>query len=488
MSGAHSDGDAARVGGAAGTGTRDGSAAAGSGPAASRSGPVEMPASIVRDPRLATEGARKIEWVRRNMPILRGLEDRFAAERPFDGLRAAVSVHLEAKTAYLALVLAAGGAQVSVTGSNSLSTKDDVVAALAERGLHVYAWHGATRQEFEDHQLTALRVAPHVVIDDGGDLVHHLHEGAAEFSHSVMGACEETTAGVLRNRARAAAGKLAFPVLAVNDALMKHMFDNRYGTGQSTLDAIMRTTNLVITGTTVVVAGYGWCGRGIARRAAGMGAQVIVCEVDEVKALEAVMDGYRVMPMDEAAREGRFFITATGVRDVITPDHFAVMPDGAILANAGHFYDEIALDALREEAVEASEVRENLHGYRQRDGRWINVIADGRIVNISAADGHPAEIMDTSFAVQALSAEYVVRAATGGAILERVRPGAHAARREDDGSSQPGHATPRPLPAAVIPVPAEIDTAVARLKLAALGVSHDTLTPEQEAYLADFQK
>jgi adenosylhomocysteinase len=433
--------------------------------AAAAPDPVDMPPNIIRDAGLAPEGARKIEWVRRNMPILRGLEERFAAERPFDGLRAAVSVHLEAKTAYLALVLAAGGAQVSVTGSNPLSTKDDVVAALAERGLHVYAWHDASREEFEAHQLTALRVAPHVVIDDGGDLVHHLHEGAAAYAHSVMGACEETTAGVLRNRARAAAGKLAFPVLAVNDALMKHMFDNRYGTGQSTLDAIMRTTNLVITGTTVVVAGYGWCGRGIAARAAGMGAHVIVCEIDEVKALEAVMDGYRVMPMAEAAREGRFFVTATGVRDVITPDHFAVMPDGAVLANAGHFSDEIALDALRKDAVERAEVRENLSGYRRRDGRWINVIADGKIVNISAADGHPAEIMDTSFAVQALSAEYVVKAATG---------------------SGAGGATP--LAAAVIPVPAEIDTAVARLKLAALGVTHDALTPEQEAYLADFQK
>ena len=340
-----------------------------------------------------------------------------------------------------------------------------MVAALADRGLHVYAWRGATRKEFEEHQLTALQVAPHVVIDDGGDLVHHLHEGASAYAGEVMGACEETTAGVLRNQARAAAGKLNFPVIAVNNALMKHMFDNRYGTGQSTMDAIMRTTNLVVTGKTVVVAGYGWCGRGIAERAAGMGAQVIVCEVDEVKALEAVMDGYRVMPMAAAAGEGDFFVTTTGVKDVITPDHFAVMKDGAILANAGHFYDEIALDALQAESAETVEVRENLQGYRQADGRWINVIADGKIVNISAADGHPAEIMDTSFAVQALSAEYVVRAAAGGA----------------DGPQGP-------LPAAVIPVPAEIDRAVARLKLAALDVSHDALTSAQQAYLEDFNK
>ena len=343
------------------------------------------------------------------MPILRGLEERYAAEQPFAGLRAAVSVHLEAKTAYLALVLAAGGAQVAVTGSNPLSTKDDVVAALAERGLHVYAVHGADRAAFEHHQQTALSVKPHIVIDDGGDLVHHLHEGAAAHAADVIGACEETTAGVLRNRARAAAGRLRFPVIAVNDAYMKHLFDNRYGTGQSTLDAMMRTTNLLVTGTTVVVAGYGWCGRGIAMRAAGMGARVIVCEVDEIKALEAVMDGYEVLPMAEAAPRGNWFITTTGVKDVITMDHIETMPDGAILANAGHFYDEIDLDTLAARATESTEVRENLTGYRLSNGSWVNVIADGKIVNISAADGHPAEIMDTSFAVQALSAEYLVK-------------------------------------------------------------------------------
>ena len=427
-------------------------------------GARSMPPNVVHDPTAAAEGGRKIEWVRRNMPILRALEERFAGEKVFEGIRATVSVHLEAKTAYLALVLAAGGAHVSVTGSNPLSTKDDVVAALVERGLHVYARHGATREEFEAHQIAALSIEPHVVIDDGGDLVHHLHEGAARYNGAVAGACEETTAGVLRNRAREKAGKLHFPVIAVNDALMKHMFDNRYGTGQSTMDAIMRTTNLVVTGKTVVVVGYGWCGRGIAERARGMGAHVVVCEVDDVKALEAVMDGYRVMPMASAARGGDFFVTCTGVRDVVTVEHIAEMKDGAILANAGHFYDEIALDALRAESVESVEVRENLQGYRLGDGRWINVIADGKIVNISAADGHPAEIMDTSFAVQALSAEYVVKSAVG----------------RDDASAG--------LPPKVISVPREIDSSVARLKLAALGVTHDRLTPEQEAYLADFDK
>jgi adenosylhomocysteinase len=432
---------------------------------------VSMPDNIIRDSSLAREGNRKIEWVRRNMPVLRGLEERFAREKPFAGLRTAVSVHLEAKTAYLALVLAAGGAQVSVTGSNPLSTKDDVVAALAERGLHVYAWHGATREEFEEHQLTALRVTPHFVIDDGGDLAHHLHEGARDYAAEMLGACEETTAGVLRNKARQTAGALRFPVIAVNDAKMKHLFDNRYGTGQSTLDAIMRTTNLLVTGTTVVVAGYGWCGRGIAARAAGMGARVIVCEVDEIKALEAVMDGYRVMPMAEAAREGDFLVTSTGVKHVIAREHIARLKDGAILANAGHFFDEIDLDALRADSVQVVEVRHNLTGYHLRDGRWVNVIADGKIVNISAADGHPAEIMDTSFAVQALSAEYLVAAAgRGGGRNNRIA------------------APHRSLPAEVIPVPEEIDYGVARLKLEALGVRIDYLTEEQRAYLADFYK
>lgn len=416
-----------------------------------------MPPSIVADPALAAEGDREIEWVRRNMPILRGLEERFTREKPFAGLRITVSVHLEAKTAYLSLVLAAGGAGVSVCGSNPLSTKDDVVAALAGRGLHLYARHGAEREEFETHQLTALTIAPHIVIDDGGDLVHHLHEGAAAYAGGVIGACEETTAGVLRNRAREEAGAQRFPVLAVNDAQMKHLFDNRYGTGQSTIDAIMRTTNLLVTGRVIVVAGYGWCGRGIAARASGMGARVIVCEVDEVKALEAVMDGHEVMPMSEAVSRGDFFITTTGVRDVITLDHMERMHDGAILANAGHFFDEIAVAALRDRAVETVEVRENLSGYRLPDGRWINVIVDGKIVNISAADGHPAEIMDTSFAVQALSAEYFARLET-------------------------------PMPPGVHPVPREIDRRVAQLRLEAINVRHDTLTAAQREYLVDFNK
>ncbi len=439
-----------------------------------------MPANILANPGLAAEGNRKIEWVRRNMPILRGLEERFRAEQPFKGLRAAVSVHLEAKTAYLALVLAAGGAEVAVTGSNPLSTKDDVVAALADRGLRVYAVHAAAKTEFNIHQQTALQITPHIVIDDGGDLVHHLHEASAGYAGEVIGACEETTAGVLRNRARQAAGKLKFPVIAVNDAYMKHLFDNRYGTGQSTMDAIMRTTNLLVTGTTVVVIGYGWCGRGIAARADGMGARVIVCEVDEIKALEAAMDGYAVMPMAEAADKGDYFISTTGVKNVITRDHMHSMKDGVVLANAGHFYDEIDLEGLAADATEKVEVRENLTGYRlgdgSGDGRWINVIADGKIVNISAADGHPAEIMDTSFAIQALSAEYLVRR--------------HASAANAPAPSSPATAPSpaAPLPPEVLPVPVEIDYSVARLRLQAMGISHDHLTAEQKAYLKDFSK
>lgn len=416
-----------------------------------------MKPSILRNRSLAPEGSRKIDWVRRNMPILRGIELEFSNTKPFAGLRVCVSVHLEAKTAYLALVLAAGGAEVSVTGSNPLSTKDDVVAALAAKGIHVYAWHGATPEEFRGHQLAALDVEPHVVIDDGGDLVHLLHEERPDLVQDVYGACEETTAGVLRNRVREEAGTLQFPVVAVNDAQMKHLFDNRYGTGQSTWDAIMRTTNLTVTGKMVTVAGYGWCGRGIALRAAGLGAQVIVTEIDDVKALEAIMDGYRVMPMVEAVPQSDYIVTTTGIRDVLTLSHFRVMKDGAVLANAGHFYDEIDVEALREAAVEVAAVRENLVSYRMEDGRWINVLVDGKIVNISAGDGHPAEIMDTSFAVQALSARWLVE---------------HY----------------RTLESRVIAVPDTIDREVARRKLETLGIRIDSLSPFQREYLKELDK
>ncbi len=416
-----------------------------------------MKPNIIRDASLAAEGRRKIDWVRMNMPVLNRIEKDFREKQYFKGLRVAVSVHLEAKTAYLAEILAAGGAEVAVTGSNPKSTKDDVVAALAENGLHVYAWYDATKEEFTEHQLTALDIRPNIVIDDGGDLVHHLHTEKRAYINEVWGACEETTAGVLRNQARENAGELSFPVLAVNNAYCKYLFDNRYGTGHSTIDALMRSTNKVITGSTVVVAGYGWCGKGIALRAAGMGARVIITEVDPIKALEAVHEGFWVMPMEEAARMGDFFITTTGTKKILTAPHFSCMKDGAILANAGHFYEEIDTDTLNSGSVERRELRQDITGYRQSDGRWINVISDGKIVNISAADGHPAEIMDMSFAVQALSARYVAE----------------------------HHAKLQPH---VLQVPEEIDREVAQLKLKAMDISIDTLTDEQRSYLEDVDK
>jgi adenosylhomocysteinase len=417
-----------------------------------------MKENMIRDIALADQGRAKIDWVRKNMPVLRSIEEEFRRSRPFEGLRVTVCVHLEAKTAYLAEVFAAGGAQVSVTGSNPKSTKDDVVAALAAGGLHVYAWYDAAREEYFTHLNAALDVAPNVVIDDGGDLVHLLHEERRELLPEVYGACEETTAGVLRNRAREREGRLEFPVLAVNDAYCKYLFDNRYGTGQSTMDAVMRSTNKVVAGSVTVVNGFGWCGRGIAQRAAGLGARVVITEVDPIKALEAAHEGYWVMPMAEAAEIGDFFITTTGVKQVITAEHFARMKDGAVLANAGHFFEEIDTEALEQAAEEKKAVRgEDLTGYRLPDGRWINVIADGRIVNIAAADGHPAEIMDMSFAVQALAGRYTA---------------------EHHSELQP----------AVLRVPREIDEHIARYKLQAMGIGIDELSDEQRAYLEDYGK
>lgn len=416
-----------------------------------------MQGNIVRDILLAPEGRRKIDWVRMNMPVLNRIEEEFRRGLPFKGLRVAVSVHLEAKTAYLAEVMAAGGAEVAVTGSNPKSTKDDVVAALAEAGLYVYAMYDAGKEEFHDHQRAALDIRPNIVIDDGGDLVHLLHTDKSDCLPEVLGACEETTAGVLRNRARQKRGELRFPVLAINDASCKYLFDNRYGTGQSTMDALMRSTNKVIAGSILVVAGYGWCGKGIALRATGMGARVVVTEVDPVRALEAAHEGFQVLPMEEAASIGDYFITTTGTKKILTTEHFSRMKNGVVLANAGHFYEEIDTAALSGMAVEKKELRRDISGYRLEDGRWIHVIADGKIVNISAADGHPAEIMDMSFALQALSARYVA---------------------EHHGS----------LPAEVIRVPSYIDEEVARHKLEAMGISIDSLSEEQRGYLDGVDK
>ena len=415
-----------------------------------------MQQNIVAAPALAAEGQRKVEWVRRNMPILRQLEAQFAAERPFAGKRIAISIHLEAKTAYLALVLRAGGAAVSVAGSNPESTKDDVVAALAAEGLHVYARHGAAPDEMRRYMGFALEIGPHVVIDDGGDLVELLHESHRKFGKDMLGACEETTSGVLRAHARAKARQLEFPVVLVNDARCKYLFDNVHGTGQSVWEGVMRSTNLVLAGKTVVIVGYGWCGKGCALRAQGLGAHVVVCEVDPVKAADALMHGCRVLPLTEACRVADVVLTVTGVRHTLRAEHFPLLKSNVVLANAGHFWEEIDVAALAKLAVERKELRENVEGFKLGDGRWLNLLGGGNIVNIACGDGHPAEIMDMSFALQALAARHVVMSA---------------------GS----------LAADCHPVPVAVDDQVARLKLAAAGVAIDTLTADQQQYLAHWQ-
>ena len=408
--------------------------------------------SILKDQSLAESGRRKIRWVRDFMPALGRIEERFAREQPFAGLRIAVSVHLEAKTANLGYVLQKGGAQVRLTGSNPLSTQDDVAAGLASMGVETFGVHGASAQEYERHLIETLKVRPHLIVDDGGDLVHLLGGKCAQLGENLIGGCEETTTGILRLRAREREGILPCPMMAVNDARAKHYYDNKYGTGQSVWDAIMHTTNLVVAGKTVVVAGYGWCGKGVAMRAKGMGADVVVCEVDPFKALDATMNGFRVMPMDEAARCGDVFVTVTGCKDVITPRHFAVMKHNALLTNAGHFDCEVDVAGLAAMAVGREVRRENIEGYTLPDGRVLNVLGEGRLVNLAAGNGHPAEIMDMSFAVQALALEWLVRHRQG---LERK----------------------------VYQVPDEIDEEIGRVKLAALGLAIDALTPGQQAYL-----
>ncbi|MGI6586522.1 MAG: adenosylhomocysteinase [Lutisporaceae bacterium] len=411
-----------------------------------------MRKSIIRDINMAESGRRKIEWVKGYMPVLSAIEKEFIEEQPFAGKKIVMSIHLEAKTAYLSKVLKAGGAEVSVTGSNPLSTQDDVAAALAEDGLNVYAWHNATPEEYNRHLNAALDIGPHIVIDDGGDLVHLLHGERQELLPDIKGGCEETTTGVLRLKAREREGLLKFPMIAVNDAYCKHLFDNRYGTGQSVWDGIMRTTNLIVAGKNVVVIGYGWCGKGVAMKAKGLGADVIVCEIDPIKAIEAYMDGFRVMSMDDAASIGDFFITVTGCKKVITGKHYKAMKNGAVLANAGHFDVEIWKPDLESLSREKKIMRRNIMGYVMEDGRIINLLADGRLVNLAAGDGHPAEIMDMSFALQALSARYI--------SLNKEK-----------------------LENRVYKVPEEIDRKVADMKLKALGIRIDRLTKEQEEYL-----
>ena len=406
----------------------------------------------VRDISLAASGERKIQWASAHMPVLGSIAAEFSKTRPLAGLRVALSVHMEAKTAWLCRVMEAAGAEMHVTGCNPLSTQDDVAAALAAGGMDVHAWHAATPEEYEGHLCAVLEPGPQIIIDDGGDLVHLMHTRFRRHIPGVIGGCEETTTGIHRLKAMAAAGTLGFPMMLVNDADCKHLFDNRYGTGQSVWDGINRTTNLIVAGKTVVVSGYGWCGRGVALRAKGLGARVIVTEVDPVRAIEAVMDGYAVMPMDQAAEVGEIFVTTTGCRDIIVKRHLERMRSGAILANAGHFNVEINLDDLKSLAQEVFTARQNIQGYRMADGRVLYVLAEGRLVNLASGDGHPAEIMDMSFAVQALSAQYLA---------------------EHRDSLDPG----------VYPVPPEIDRRIAMRKLETLGIAIDALTPEQETYL-----
>ena len=408
--------------------------------------------SEIRDINLAESGERKIEWVKKNCDLLRTLEKEFSETKPFAGKKIALSVHLEAKTAYLCLVLKTGGADMYVTGSNPLSTQDDVAAALVKAGLEVHAWYDTTPEEYNAHIRAVLEAGPNIIIDDGGDLVHMMHTELTDLIPNVIGGCEETTTGILRLLAMDKEGALKFPMVLVNNADCKHFFDNRYGTGQSVWDGINRTTNLIVAGKIVVVAGYGWCGKGVAMRAKGLGARVIVTEVDPVKAIEAVMDGFDVMPMNDAAKVGDFFVTVTGCEKVIDAEDFAVVKDGAIMCNAGHFDCEIDMAWLKKNAVEKREMRKNIMGYKLPTGQWVYILAEGRLVNLAAGDGHPAEIMDMSFAIQALSAKYLV---------------------EHEGK----------LDKMIIDVPREVDNDVAVRKLAFLGKHIDTLTPEQVKYL-----
>jgi adenosylhomocysteinase len=413
---------------------------------------IDVKNSKIKDISLAPEGHLKIDWVKAHMPVLNSIREQFEKEQPFKGLKVAISLHLEAKTAYLAKVIKAGGAEVAITGSNPLSTQDDVCAALVEDGIQVFAKYNPEPKEYKQLMIDALETKPDLIIDDGGDLVTILHTERQDLLENVRGGAEETTTGILRLKAMEKDDKLKFPVVAVNDALCKYLFDNRYGTGQSVWDGINRTTNLVVAGKTVVVVGYGWCGRGVAMRAKGLGANVVVTEVDGIKAVEAYMDGFTVLPMVEAAKIGNFFVTVTGNRDVIRAEHYKVMKDGAILSNAGHFDIEINKPELDALTASKRTVRKNIEEYHLTDGRKIYLLAEGRLVNLAAGDGHPAEIMDMTFSLQAMSLKYA-----------------------NDNYKELGNK--------VIPVPYELDEQVARIKLEALGISIDSLTDEQKDYL-----
>jgi len=413
---------------------------------------MDTPFYEIKDINLAPSGKKKIEWAYKNMPVLRAIEKELIDEQPFKGLKIAVSVHVEAKTACLARALSRGGADVALTGCNPLSTQDDVAAALASDGMHVYTIHGDDPENYIKHLEMALSFGPDIVIDDGGDFAMLLHSTHKDLVPKIIGGCEETTTGVHRLEILEKEGKLLYPVVAVNDARCKHLFDNRFGTGQSVWTAIMATTNLVVAGKTVVVAGYGMCGRGVAMRAKGLGAKVIVTEIDPVKACEAIMEGYEVMTMNEASKIGDFFVTVTGCKDVITRDHYLNMKDGAVCCNAGHFDCEVNIKDLEALSVKTEELRNNIMGYTLENGNRICILAEGRLVNLASGDGHPVEIMDMSFALQAQSARYIAKY---GKTLEKK----------------------------VYQTPEIIDNRVAEILLDTKKISIDVLTPEQEAYI-----
>ncbi len=417
---------------------------------------IYLTESIIKDISLAEEGELKIAWVKEHMPVLNRIREKFLQEKPFAGLKVSISLHLEAKTAYLAKVIKDGGAIVTITGSNPLSTQDDIAAALVKDGIRVLAKYNPTEEEYYNYLIKSLETKPDLIIDDGGDLVKILHSERTDLAKNIRGGAEETTTGVLRLKALARNNQLSFPMIAVNDAYSKYLFDNRYGTGQSVWDGIMRTTNLVIAGKTVVVAGYGWCGKGVALRAKGLGAKVVVTEVDAIKATEAYMDGFLVMPMIDAAKIGDIFITVTGNVDVITKEHMKVMKNGAILANAGHFDVEVNVHHLRDLATETKRVRKNIDEYTLVNGKKIYLLGEGRLVNLAAGDGHPVEIMDMTFALQALSLFYI---------------GQNYQNLKSD----------------VYNVPQDIDQLVAKYMLESLNVTIDSLTNEQKDYLADWQ-
>lgn len=411
----------------------------------------------IKDINLAPQGKQRIEWADREMPVLRLIRERFEQEKPLEGIRIVACAHITTETANLARTLQAGGAEATLIASNPLSTQDDVAASLvADWGIPVMAIKGESIETYVSHVRAALETDPNIIIDDGSDVVATMLKEKPELAQKIIGTTEETTTGIVRLNAMVKAGVLNFPSIAVNDAQTKHFFDNRYGTGQSTLDGIIRATNILLAGKTFVVVGYGWCGKGCAMRARGLGANVVVTEVDPIKAIEAVMDGFRVLPMAEAAKIGDFFVTVTGNRHVIDREHFEIMKDGAIVANSGHFDLELNLDALKEMSSEVNTRRPFVEEYSKKDGKSVIVLGEGRLINLAAAEGHPASVMDMSFANQALSAEYLVK----------------------------NHGT---LPAGVHVLPAEVDQEIASLKLRSLGINIDTLTPEMLEYMSSWE-